>query len=270
MVASTRAITRSPKLQETAVTKIIELVRGGPLQRGSKDHDAVRVLQEALKRMGFTLAADGYFGGETETIIEAVQKDHGLKVDGIVGSATAAIIDGAPSQRGPAPVQPGPTFGAGAKQSDVSDYSLTVLKDIMAKAGVASVVISSTARDPFNQARVMFDNIEKTGVAAQKELYAAAGDAVIDACAAAQKAGKTPAETIKLMEAKIIALGPEKVSRRAADLTKLNVFDVTPSSIPSGKKAAWEAAIKANKSIAKFIFPPLDPGYHFEIKQPKS
>src|SRR4026209_1704412 len=84
MVASARAITRSPKLQETAVTKIIELVRGGPLQRGSKDHDAVRVLQEALKRMGFTLVADGYFGGETETIIEAVQKDHGLKVDGIV------------------------------------------------------------------------------------------------------------------------------------------------------------------------------------------
>jgi len=252
------------------VTNIIELVRGGPLQRGSKDHDAVRVLQEALKRMGFTLVADGYFGGETETIIEAVQKDHGLKVDGIVGSATAAIIDGAPSQSGPAPVQPGPTFGSGAKQSDVSDYSLTVLKDIMAKAGVASVVISSTARDPFNQARVMFDNIMKTGVAAQKELYAAAGDAVIDVCAAAQKAGKTPAETIKLMEAKIIALGPEKVSHHAADLTKLNVFDVAPSSIPSGKKAAWEAAIKGNKAIAKFIFPPLDPGYHFEIKQPQS
>ena len=38
-----------------------------------------------------------------------MQKDHGLKVDGIVGSATAAIIDGAPSQRGPAPVQPAPT-----------------------------------------------------------------------------------------------------------------------------------------------------------------
>ena len=91
------------------MTKIIELVRGGPLQRGSKDHDAVRVLQEALKRIGFTLVADGYFGGETETIIEAVQKDHGLKVDGIVGSATAAIIDGAPSQSGPAPVQPAPT-----------------------------------------------------------------------------------------------------------------------------------------------------------------
>ena len=166
--------------------------------------------------------------------------------------------------------EPKITFGSGAKKSDVSAHSLTVLKDVMAKAGVASVVISSTARDPFNQARVMFDNIKKTGVAAQKKLYAAAGDAVIDAFAAAQKAGKTRPETIKLMEAKIIALGPEKVSHHAADLTKLNVFDVAPSSIPSGRKAAWEAAIKGNKAIAKFIFPPLDPGYHFEIKQPKS
>ena len=166
--------------------------------------------------------------------------------------------------------EPKITFGSGAKKSDVSAHSLTVLKDVMAKAGVASVVISSTARDPFNQARVMFDNIKKTGVAAQKKLYAAAGDAVIDAFAAAQKAGKTRPETIKLMEAKIIALGPEKVSHHAADLTKLNVFDVAPSSIPSAKKTDWEAAIKANKGIAKFIFPPLDPGYHFEIKQPQS
>jgi hypothetical protein len=106
--------------------------------------------------------------------------------------------------------EPKITFGSGAKKSDVSEHSLSVLKDVMAKAGVASVVISSTARDPFNQARVMFDNIKKTGVAAQKKLYAAAGDAVIDVFAAAQKAGKTRAETIKLMEAKIIALGPER------------------------------------------------------------
>ena len=166
--------------------------------------------------------------------------------------------------------EPKITFGSGAKKSDVSEHSLSVLKDVMAKAAVASVVISSTARDPFNQARVMFDNIKKTGVAAQKKLYAAAGDAVIDVFAAAQKAGKTRPETIKLIEAKIIALGPAKVSHHAADLTKLNVFDVAPSSIPSGRKKDWEAAIKGNKGIAKFIFPPLDPGYHFEIKQPKT
>ena len=35
--------------------------------------------------------------------------------------------------------EPKITFGSGAKKSDVSAHSLTVLKDVMAKAGVASV-----------------------------------------------------------------------------------------------------------------------------------
>ena len=93
-------------------------------------------------------------------------------------------------------------------------------------------------------------------------------DAVIDEFVKAQKAGKSRDETIKAMEQKIIAIGPSNVSHHAADPKVLNVFDVAPSSIPSNKKTAWEAAITANKSVAKFIFPPADPGYHFEIKQP--
>ena len=160
------------------------------------------------------------------------------------------------------------TFGANAKSSDVSALSLSILKDVMTKAGVTSCIISSTARDPFNQARVMFNNIRSTSVAKQKALYAAAGDAVIDEFVKAQKAGKSRDETIKAMEQKIIAIGPSNVSHHAADPKVLNVFDVAPSSIPSNKKTAWEAAITANKSVAKFIFPPADPGYHFEIKQP--
>ena len=164
--------------------------------------------------------------------------------------------------------EPKVTFGANAEISDVSALSLSILKDVMKKAGVASCVISSTARDPFNQARVMFNNIKSTSVAKQKALYAAAGDMVIDEFVKAQNAGKTRDQTIKAMEAKIIAIGPSNVSHHAADPKVLNVFDVAPNSIPSDKKSAWEAAIKANKSIAKFIFPPADPGYHFEIKQP--
>jgi hypothetical protein len=85
------------------VPNISKLVRSKPLQRGSKDRAAVTALQKALRAMGFTLEADGFFGGETETIIEALQRDHGLKVDGVVGPATAAIIDGAEVTRGPGP-----------------------------------------------------------------------------------------------------------------------------------------------------------------------
>jgi hypothetical protein len=162
------------------------------------------------------------------------------------------------------------TFAASANSDDVSELSRIVLRAVMAAAGVTSVVISSTARSPFNQARVMFNNIKSTSVAQQKKLYAAAGDAVIDVFVSAQKDGKTRDQTIALMEAKINALGPANVSHHCADPKKVNVFDVAPSSIPAGKKKAFEAAIRANKSIARFFFPPLDPGYHFEIKQPQA
>jgi hypothetical protein len=114
----------------------------------------------------------------------------------------------------------------------------------------------------------MFDNIVATGVVAQKRLYAAAGDLVIDEYVKAKKAGKTPNEIKAAMEAKIISLGPTKVSHHAADPNVLCVFDVAPSSIV--KKAEFEKAVTKDKRVSKFLKPPLDPGYHLEIPQPKT
>src|ERR1051325_5634943 len=158
-------------------------------------------------------------------------------------------------------------FGKNASKENVTNFSLQVLEDILQAAGISSALISSTARTPADQARVMFNNIVATGVAAQKKLYAAAGDAVIDEYVKAKKAGKTPAEIKAAMEAKIIAIGPTRVSHHAADPNVLCVFDVAPSSID--KKAAFEKAVTADKRVSKFLKPPLDPGYHLEIPQPK-
>ena len=113
-------------------------------------------------------------------------------------------------------------------------------------------------------------NCVSQGVDAQKKLYAAAGDKVIDVYATASAAGKDRAATIALMKAKILELGPTKVSRHATDLSVLNVFDVAPSSIPKARKKGWEDAIKTSADVSYYIFPPTDPGYHFEIKQPTS
>ncbi len=157
-------------------------------------------------------------------------------------------------------------FGSKAKRENVTNFSLKVLEDILQAAGLNSALISSTSRTPADQARVMFNNIEATSVAAQKRLYAAAGDAVIDAYSAAKSARKTPIEIKAAMEAKIIALGPTKVSHHAADPNVLCVFDVAPSSIAN--KPAFERAVRADKRVKKFITPPLDPGYHLEIPQP--
>ena len=158
-------------------------------------------------------------------------------------------------------------FGSKAKKENVTNFSLQVLEDILQAAGLNSALISSTSRTPADQARVMFNNIESTSVAAQKKLYAAAGDAVIDEYVKAKKAKKTPTEIKAAMEAKIIAIGPTKVSHHASDPNILCVFDVAPSSI--AKKEAFEKAVKADKRVKKFITPPLDPGYHLEIPQPK-
>jgi hypothetical protein len=156
-------------------------------------------------------------------------------------------------------------FGSKARKENVTNFSLKVLEDIMQAAGISSALISSTSRTPADQARVMFNNIEATSVAAQKKLYAAAGDAVIDVYVAAKKAKMTPIEIKAAMEAKIIALGPTKVSHHASDPNILCVFDVAPSSI--AKKAEFEKAVKADRRVSKFITPPLDPGYHLEIPQ---
>jgi hypothetical protein len=160
------------------------------------------------------------------------------------------------------------SFGKNAKKESVTNFSLQVLEDILQKAGLTSAQVSSTARTPSEQARVMFDNIEATGVAAQKKLYAAAGDLVIDEYVKAKKAKKTPVEIKAAMEAKINAVGPTKISHHAADPSVLCVFDVAPSSITN--KAAFEKAVRADKRVSKFLTPPLDPGYHLEIPQPKN
>lgn len=159
-------------------------------------------------------------------------------------------------------------FGTNAKPESVTAYSLKVLEDILKAADLNSCTISSTARTPKDQARVMYNNIVATGVAAQKKLYAAAGDAVIDEYLRAKAGNKSSTEIKAAMEAKINQLGPAKVSHHAADPKVLCVFDVAPSSI--GSKQSFEKAVRAEKRVSKFLLPPQDPGYHLEVPQPKN
>lgn len=159
-------------------------------------------------------------------------------------------------------------FDTNAKRADVSAYSLKVLKDILAAAGLKSAMISSTARGPADQARVMYDNLVTYGVDHQKNLYAAAGDSIIDVYVDSKAAGKSPDEIKADMTAAIIEIGPGRVSRHAADPRILNVFDVAPSSISD--KPAFEAAVRAERRVARFLLPPGDPGYHLEIPQGKA
>jgi hypothetical protein len=160
-------------------------------------------------------------------------------------------------------------FGPNAKSGDLSDFSRSVLEDIMRAAGVATLTITSTQRSPQDQARVMYANIVRDGVAKQKGLYKAPGQSVIDAYAAAKAAGKSPDEIKAAMVARILELGPEKVSRHAADPKVLNVFDVSPSSVSHGD--AFVAAAKSDARVSKVLTPANnDPAFHLEIPQPQA
>ncbi len=167
-----------------------------------------------------------------------------------------------------APSQPSIAFGPNANSAHVTAFSRQVLLDIMRQAGLTRVVISSTSRDPKNQARVMFNNLPQFGVAHQKALYGAGGDQVIEVYRQARAAGKSATAIQALMEQKIVQIGPAKVSRHASDPRVLNVFDVAPGSVT--KKKAFEQAVRADSRVAKFITPPTDPGYHLEIPQRQS
>ncbi|NIM12490.1 MAG: hypothetical protein GTO45_10315 [Candidatus Aminicenantes bacterium] len=60
-----------------------------PYMRG----DDIRELQQALVDHGFSLRVDGIFGPGTEKIVKQFQGQKGLRVDGIVGSATRGALN---------------------------------------------------------------------------------------------------------------------------------------------------------------------------------
>ena len=72
-----------------------------------KSHDEVKTLQTFLADKGYNIGAkgvDGWYGNKTKAALMQFQKDNGLKVDGIVGDKTIAVMNG-----GGASVSPGAT-----------------------------------------------------------------------------------------------------------------------------------------------------------------
>lgn len=61
------------------------------LKRGMRGSD-VQGLQELLVELGYVLAVDGVFGGETEGLIKEIQEAVGLVSDGLVGPKTKNML----------------------------------------------------------------------------------------------------------------------------------------------------------------------------------
>jgi len=62
------------------------------LRRGDRDND-VKVLQRALRAVGYDLEIDGIFGRITQECVKSFQATHALTRDGIVGPKTLAALE---------------------------------------------------------------------------------------------------------------------------------------------------------------------------------
>ena len=150
----------------------------------------------------------------------------------------------------------------------VSAYSRKILEDIMKASGLMQITITSTARTAHDQARIMFENIEKHGTDHQKKLYGTYGDKIIDHYLMLKSGGNSKVVIISQMASRISFLGARNVSRHAGDPKKLNVIDIAPSSINLASRNKFETAVNNDSRVSNFLTPPKDPAYHLEIPQP--
>lgn len=220
------------------------------LKKGAKGEE-VKLLQQLLNQMvapSPALQVDGDFGGGTETAVAAFQKSKGLPADGVVGTASWKALANIEVQA----------------QVSTTPQALFHLRRLLDQAGLKSGTITSGIRTAIEQARVMFDNLEKHGVEHQRKLYGANGDKVIDVYV--KHRGQPRDEVIGHMKDEIKKLGPGNVSKHSSD--DRHVIDVAPSSIRD--EAKFLAAVEWGKGqgfILHFIPPPKDPAYHLEFKK---
>lgn len=162
-------------------------------------------------------------------------------------------------------------FSSSADASVVSDYTTTVLTDIAREVGIDSFVISSTMRNPLQQARAMVAIILGTadGLARSRKLYREPGQHVLDVYERMASARIAVQQIIHAMAKRIEELGPANVSHHCGDPAKLNVLDIKPSSIPVDKHDAFVKAAGSDPRVSKVLGPTSgDPAFHLEIPQP--
>jgi murein DD-endopeptidase MepM/ murein hydrolase activator NlpD len=161
----------------------------------------------------------------------------------------------------------------------ISDYTMKLLEDIGHKIELEYIRINSGIRPPERQAVTMYQNIKNYGTQSQRDLYGAAGKAVISVFEESAKQGNSQSMTISLMQKKIELLSEQglRVSKHCVSekaYSRLNVIDVSHKIMPSIMRVKFEEEIRKLKSIGKvscFITPGEksgEPAYHIEIPQP--
>ena len=91
-MASGASTTTTAAATESSPDVTTTVTASGILREGSRGADVQRV-QELLIAVGYAPGpADGIFGPKTNVSVLAFQDDHGLRVDGLVGSSTRSAL----------------------------------------------------------------------------------------------------------------------------------------------------------------------------------
>jgi hypothetical protein len=284
LAARWAAIRRKPKSSGSIKKNYVKPQSSERVQSSNSraNENSVRWIQSALNKvLNLRLAVDGILGPVTRGAIRSFQSKFGLSVDGIVGPKTKAALKSAlQGVRPTVPVAPTPIVSPGVSPGPgapgeptvkinsgvvISDNALRILKEILKNAGLRTATITSGRRDSKEQARIMYNLIERHGIEYAKNLYGSYGDKVIEVYASVKAAGLGADEIKAAMQRKIVELGPSNVSRHTSD--DYDVFDVAPSSIANQEafRRALDAAL-ATGLIDKYIPSNGDPAYHIEVK----
>ena len=135
----------------------------------------------------------------------------------------------------------------------IGSISLSIIRMSMVEAGIHSLTITSTARTPQEQVSAMYYNLKHKNYCK----YAPAGQAV---------ESLYPDKEAMLKE--VYRQGPGRVSKHCADFNKLNVIDISPSSVSNPR--AFHKSLINNVKISRVLDPwtkTKDPVFHIEIPQ---
>lgn len=174
-------------------------------------------------------------------------------------------------------------YDSSAKSDVVTDLTLNVIRSICAEAGIREINITSTYRPPEVQVRAMFQNLQSNN----RVGYAPPGRSVQDVYDSKKSEfgltrtkpitdASQVSETKAAMVTQINEIGPEKVSKHAADPSVVQAIDISPTRmIPISRKASFRAVCiqyKKEGNLKAFLGPkPLgpgkDPAFHLEIWQ---
>ena len=112
------------------------------LERGDYG-EAVEILQEKLKALGYSVTVDGDYGSGLVKALRQFQTDKGMRADGVCGSVTAQVIDGRDPSTIVSPAWLAVLGGSQVLRKGMSDEAVGVLQSKLKEAGFLTGTIDA-------------------------------------------------------------------------------------------------------------------------------